>query len=489
MLTCSEFWNKNPALFLGSLAAFGAQAALDPTPALLIPLIAFILLIPKEKYLQALLVFLAATLYSTQICKLPTLTDGQKGIAYLIPTSSKKTGRQTLIRGVLHKFSTDDATTLVKGSEALVRIKGEPPPLDRHWTFPATISGGKRGMYLLKGAKVSKWTEVEGSYTLTELRGALKKKVKHYLKQRMPESRSSDFLAGLLTGDFEDKLVQKELGRFGLQHIMAISGFHFSLVAAMIASLVKRWTRPKIVGGILVFTLSCYFIFLGLTPSVLRAFIMILIGSLGCFSRGGASGTNSLGAAVLIAVMINPLIVLQIGFQFSALTTLAILMGSKFFKELISPCFPQLKPEEARALPFWDRHLLIVLLLFRDGVALGGAVNACALPLSLYYFGAFPLFSLLYNLVFPFLVALAMFLFLVASLCSLVIPWIGNVLHAINSKHLDVTLNLATNMPLDKDVWIRTEWIEGWVAALWLTFFFALLIKERNKKNTMINLS
>jgi len=102
----------------------------------------------------------------------------------------------------------------------------------------------------------------------------------------IPSARSASFLKGISTGDFEDHMMVMELGRFGLQHIMAISGFHFSLVALIISTLFAGFLPRKMASSTVIFLLSCYFLFLGCSPSILRAWVMIFVVLLGTICDG-----------------------------------------------------------------------------------------------------------------------------------------------------------------------------------------------------------
>ena len=75
----------------------------------------------------------------------------------------------------------------------------------------------------------------------------------------------------------EDRLMQFEFGRFGLQHIMAISGFHFAILAGFFSFGLHLMLNRRVANAFLIALLSTYFVFLGAGPSILRAWMTILI--------------------------------------------------------------------------------------------------------------------------------------------------------------------------------------------------------------------
>jgi competence protein ComEC len=105
---------------------------------------------------------------------------------------------------------------------------------------------------------------------------------------------------------------------------------------------------------------------------------------------------------------------------------------------------------------YYDQHAYIVIALAKSVIALSLAVNICAIPLTLYFFGKFPLISLIYNLIIPFLVSLVMFFFIV----GIFIPWIHPLNHALTQftvdcvHHLPAPLHLHIRFPLDLSILI-----------------------------------
>lgn len=81
----------------------------------------------------------------------------------------------------------------------------------------------------------------------------------------------------------------------------------------------------------------------------------------------------------------------------------------------------------------------------RQGLALGFAVNLVTLPMMFYHFHRFPFLGLLYNLFFPAMVSISMFLLLFP-------PFVG-----LNQLFTKFMLNLTYNMPPALDIVWRVE--------------------------------
>lgn len=476
------FWQKHPALFLGLAAAFAACLSLKPSYLLAIPLVLLVQSASLQRLLFTLPLFLASFCYTHIQCQTPVVANA--GVAYFIPESLTygQSGFQRgwKVKGKLREFQDLEGKILVKGAPCTLMVKAIPDTAS-HLLIPGTLFGGSRASYFLKPKSEATWKKVAGTQTFAASRLLLKNKVKAFIFSHIPHTQSASFLTGLATGEFEDKLVQKELGRFGLQHIMAISGFHFSLIALMLAFFLKPFIRKKFLGPVLGLLLSCYFLFLGVTPSILRAFVMVLLALAAASGKLRSTGLNTLGVALLATIAIDPTLLCQIGFQFSALTTASILLCNRPAANFLTPLFGQKRHAEIKEFGLWDRHMYLILSWFESGLALCLSVNACALPMGLYYFGAFPLLGLLYNLFFPFLVGIAMFLFLAGSLFIWTVPPLGKALMGLDSCLLQHTLNLALHIPPEKDILLTADWMQGGCVVVYLSILFRFMIAKQKQ--------
>jgi competence protein ComEC len=158
------------------------------------------------------------------------------------------------------------------------------------------------------------------------------------LKRALPEPESA-LARGILLGqrasipaDLTD-----DLNRAGISHLIAISGENVAIVAgvlvASLAWLIGR--RPATAAAILLVLL--YAVFVGASPSVLRAAVMatLMLGATLAGRPGSALGAVTLAAAVL--VVWQPLVVEDVAFQLSFAATLGIILASKRMQDLLKP--------------------------------------------------------------------------------------------------------------------------------------------------------
>lgn len=311
------------------------------------------------------------------------------------------------------------------------------------------------------------------------MRFQAKQAVGTYIRKHITGQRPATFLTGIATGEFDDRLMAFEFSRFGLQHIMAISGFHFAIIAAMLSALLRFVCKKRVGTLFLILLLSSYCLFLGSSPSILRAWITIFIALLSFLLERRGSGLNSLGIAMLIVLLMDPLACCHIGFQFSFIITGAILLFYAWFNGMLQQILLKRSLSQMVQMDRFNQYGYCVLAFFRQALALTAAVNLIAIPMMLFHFQKFPLLSLAYNLFFPFLVSIAMLLLLLGLIFSCVLPFLGEALHYFNSLYTQWMLNLTYNIPANFDLaWsVPVFPVELLIIYLTLIFFFGICLK------------
>ncbi len=184
--------------------------------------------------------------------------------------------------------------------------------------------------------------------------------------------------------------VNNEFRRTGVSHIVAVSGYNMTIIAAAVVALliliVPR--RGALLGAILCMVIFTYIT--GASASVVRAAIMgIVVLSAQFLGRLPRSSTAvALAAAIMVAY--NPLIIrYDIGFQLSFLSTLGILY--------IHP----LLETHLRWLPAWYS--------LRETISMTFAAQIMVVPLLMFYFGSLSLVSLPVNIIILPLIPIIMF--------------------------------------------------------------------------------
>lgn len=446
----------------------------------------------SRRLLLALVCCLCAFLYVKAIYPSHTLpSEGITGTAYIdiVSLTHTKThiGKQWNYKGTILTFHADAQGTGLQSLHHIpykLSIPDIPdiqrPLADKSYQIHAKLKESSPGTYTLAVKKNEPWHQVDGSWSFAEYRYQIKRAVGNYIKKEFKDSRSAAFLTGIATGDFDDRQMAFEFNRFGLQHIMAISGFHFAIIAAILSAMLRFIFPRKITNIVLILLLSSYFIFLGCGPSIMRAWAMILIVLFGFLLDKGGSGLNALGAALMLIVLYDPIMTLNIGFQFSFATTGAILLLHSCIESLIQQVFSKRPLSQMIQMGFAEQHVYFILTLFRQAIALGIAVNLIALPITLYYFHKFPLMSLAYNLFFPFMVSLSMLFLFIGTLLGVFFYPLGSLIHTINDRYTQFMLNFTYNLPPTLDFSIRVMDFSTFalIGCLSFTFFAGICIRH-----------
>lgn len=119
--------------------------------------------------------------------------------------------------------------------------------------------------------------------------------------------------------------IQRQITRCGLSHLLAISGFHLSVVASLLRLPVRRFS-PPVRSAVCFVGIVAYAMLTGAPYSVLRAAVMwsLLLLSEAIFRR--YDGVNALGMALFLLVCWSPLCAASLSLWYSASATLAILL-------------------------------------------------------------------------------------------------------------------------------------------------------------------
>lgn len=215
---------------------------------------------------------------------------------------------------------------------------------------------------------------------------------------RLLELNATQFsLLSALTLGYKADLTEEVQNAFrvsGTAHVLAVSGLHVGIVFFIIHSLLlflgksRKSTLIRFVGVILL--LWVYVYLTGLSVSVIRAAIMLTTYSFGkIFYRKGFS-YNTLAAAAALILLANPLKFFEIGFQLSFASVFAIL----YFKPKLDKLY---QPSQKRIKAVWNLFTLSL------------AAQLGVFPLTLLYFGTFPSYFFITNLLVVPLVGVIMY--------------------------------------------------------------------------------
>lgn len=226
------------------------------------------------------------------------------------------------------------------------------------------------------------------------------------LVRRFFPMRSSGMALALLTGDRSaiPPAVRREYSLAGTAHVLALSGMHVGIIAALLMlplSFIRRpWIRlPVFCCALAVFTLAT-----GVQPSTLRASLMAVLIMIASLGQRQIRLLNIVALTVLLLLLAQPQLLYSLGFQMSALSVASIAILFRPCKQILLLLLPLSAP---------------IFHYLRQSLALTIAVSICIGPVVAWYFGIFSLVAPLANLIVVPLMMLAM----MWSLCCLAVAW------------------------------------------------------------------
>lgn len=205
--------------------------------------------------------------------------------------------------------------------------------------------------------------------------------LKNKLLNRM---KNSPYLQAFILGDKSSitQDVSKSYQENGISHLLAISGMHITLLSQIILKVLKKLkvnetTRYKITSLILIFYLQL----IGLSASSLRGVLFFILFSINNIYYFYIKPENIFIVVLSLTLLINPHFIYDIGFQYSYLISITLILTSK----LITGNYLQ-------------KLLKTSLISF-----------LVSIPISLYNYFQINLMSIIYNLFFVPLVSLIIF--------------------------------------------------------------------------------
>lgn len=258
---------------------------------------------------------------------------------------------------------------------------------------------------------------------------------------------------------------------------MAISGSHFALLIYLLSFFLHRFFTKRKTLVALLFFVNLYFLFIGPSPSIQRAYLMSQVFLIAQILSKRNQSLNSLGVSLFFALLIDPLIVQDIGFQLSFLCTGALILGTPLFSDLFSKIFK--KREEAPS--FLHQVGYKTSALLREALALSCAINLWIFPLLLFDFSKFPLLSLLYNLFFPFLSFIPMLLLIASLLVHALLPFAAPLCYAITTFATKAIVDIVLYPPTSLEMTIYFQHLPLEILPLYWSLLLLGFIYWREK--------
>ena len=213
---------------------------------------------------------------------------------------------------------------------------------------------------------------------------------------RSPDTNS--IIKALIIGDRSDipKDITQAFRDSGASHILALSGLHLGIIYSILAkglSFIGNKSGARAVrSAAIILTCGLYTLATGAGPSIVRAFLFIIIGEISrLHDRYKSTGTVLL-SALLIHLTIAPSDIREVGFQLSY----AAMAGIAYIFPWLKGFWPDDKGEDSiGVLKYCPRPLRWIWATASMSIA----CQITTAPLAWHYFGTFPVHFLLTNLI------------------------------------------------------------------------------------------
>jgi competence protein ComEC len=261
----------------------------------------------------------------------------------------------------------------------------------------------------------------------------------------------------------------------GAMHILCVSGLHVGIIFMLLNIILGFMDKVKhgrlIRSIIILLSIWAYAIITGLSPSVVRAATMFSFISIGQNLGRHVNIYNSLAASAFVLLLVNPYLILDLGFQLSYSAVIAIVALQKPIQDLWTPRWSWL---------FKAWQLTTVSIAAQIGTA----------PLALYYFHSFPNYFLLTNLV----VIPAAFVIFLSGITVIAFSWAGvladyfawllsKMVFLLNSFIIFVE---QLPMAVSRDIYINSVQL---LILILLSIALSIMLIHKKSKLIFVNLS
>ena len=393
-----------PLLFYAIAFFLGIASALVFHP-IYIPLFCLLLFLWKKRILSGIICYLCGVLFAFYSCSLPNLPeDGLEGSGIFQVTAIQHTSSPfssaIMTHGTLETFASWKRIPCM-----IYTMPHQERPIGGRFHIEGRLLPKTPPHYVLKPTTISPLSLP----ALPEWRFHLKEWTRAHFEKLFPDPAVSSFLLSMVTGEVDDRTAAMQFNKLGLLHLLGISGFQFSLLALLLGSLLRLFLPCHFALYTLALLLTAYAFLLGNSPPIQRAYLTILLYLIAERFDLQISPLNAFGGALMWVLLLDPLSIFHLGFQFSFLCTAAIVM-----------IYPALRPKprplaSIYKLPFLDRFGNLLLFVIKGSLALNCAIHLITAPLLFYHFHKLPALSILYNLFLPAIVSVA-YLFLIPGL-------------------------------------------------------------------------
>jgi len=387
-----------------------------------------------------------------------------KTIVEVRQLSSKEAAAQVQGKVLLYLEKDERALKLQHGDKFLFQSKLNfivPPQNPGEFDYRQYLSFHQ--IYVQSYAKSTQWHFAESlPPTLSIYRWAhqLRSDLLDIFRDAGIEGDEMAVVSALVLGyknDLDDEL-RRAYASAGAMHVLAVSGLHVGiiyLVLAQLLSFLDRFRHGPIIRAVLVLlALWLYALITGLSPSVIRAATMFSFVIISKASKRNSNIYNTLAASAILLLLINPFLIMEVGFQLSYLAVLGIVF-------IQPPLYELIKVDNWLLDKVWGITAVSI------------AAQIATFPLGLLYFHQFPNYFLISNLV---VIPAATVVIYTGILVLISSPfaWLQDLL-ALGLNYFVKALNAAI-LFIEKMPYSISEGISFSIAETWFIYFLIGLL-------------
>ncbi len=268
-------------------------------------------------------------------------------------------------------------------SASLKPVKDESNP----YGFDPAAYYGRIGVFSQGWVKSTSWKTalLPKNYLIRRWAFTLRDRMMNILRENSLKGEEFAVASAILlgyTGEIGQDL-RKGFAASGAMHILAVSGMHVGVIFLFLETLLTFLKRRRfgtiIKAFLMIFMIWCYAMVTGLSPPVFRAALMLSLIIVGSTFKRKPDSLNIVGGSMLIILLIDPSLLLHLGFQFSYLAVFGILV-------LYKPLLNLIPASNWIVSKLWG---LVVVSV---------AAQIATFPISLYAFHQFPNYFILTNI-------------------------------------------------------------------------------------------
>lgn len=269
--------------------------------------------------------------------------------------------------------------------------------------------------------------------------------------ERTLEPKTNAWLLALVFGDDSelDELLVDTFQRWGLSHLLAISGLHVGIIVGLIYFVLIRFSivTKEAAQTIVMLFLPMYAVIAGGQPSVWRASLMVAFLVLFAKLKWKVNLADMISFVFLLLLFMNPYLIYHIGFQLSFAVTFSLILSRKWFTQTTS------------------KWTILLQISFVSQMAI--------LPLQLHYFHLFQPLSIILNL----LIVPYFSLFVIPTMFGLLllVPILGRFIHPFESMfHLLNDCAISFIVLVDK--YLDYPFIIGELSLYYIILYYVVFI-------------